>query len=513
MKKIFYVVIFALISMFLISCDKYSFSLEITKMVGVRKAIIVEYKIVDPEEELLDSQITAVIYENGKTEVNELPVVYDDKGDLTDKITFQELKSGTNYTVKFFAGYDGKKIELDSSSKSTKTEGTIEEPYRISSLSEFKELVPNDPDGHFILNEDIDFAGKSIAPLFTSKKPFRGTFNGNNHTIKGFTIGSEELYFTVGADYKYYGLFGYIDEDAKVFDLNLESITMYVTRNASANYGILAGYNAGSIENVDVTSSTLDVKITGTTEDGYFVGGLVGTNTLGGSIKGCQVAADVIVKAKRNVVVGGVCATNADSSDYSNTNVISDCSFTGNIDVNVDGSLSKAESYKAETIIGGVIGRNLQTVINCSSVGNIKASVNFEAPKYSTYRVSVGGVVGYNLGDGAVLKDCSASVSIEATSYNAMNLNVGYIAGENGRVSTSPYAKIINCTYTLPTEGTIVLNVLDVEAGKEYWTCGLVGVERVYLTGDLPYSTGDTVTPTINKKTIAEDTPTTPEEE
>lgn len=512
MKKIFYVAIFALISMFLISCDKYSFSLEIIDMVGVREAIAVDYKIVDPEEELLDSQITAVIYENGKKEVQTITVVYDDEEDLTGKITFQELKSGTNYTVKFFAGYEGKKVELAKDSKSTKTEGTEGTPYEISTLEDFKDYVTNDPNGHFILMADIDFGETSVLPLFTSKKPFKGTFNGNNHTIKGFTVGSEESYFTVNSDYKYYGLFGYIGEDAKVFNLKLESITMYVTRNASANYGILAGYNAGSIENVDVTDSTLNVKITGTTEDGYFVGGLVGTNTLGGSIKGCQVTTDVIVKAKRNVVVGGICATNADSSDYTNTNVISDCSFTGDIDVNVDGSLSKAESYTAETIIGGVIGRNLQTVINCSSTGNIKASVNFEAPKYSTYRVSVGGVVGYNLGDGAVLKGCSATVSIEATSYNAMNLNVGYIAGENGRVSTSPYAKIIDCKYTLPEEGTIVLNVLDVEAGKEYWTCGLVGVERVYLTGKLPYSTKSTINPTINKKTIAEDTPTTPEE-
>ena len=50
------------------------------------------------------------------------------------------------------------------------------------------DLIRNDPDGNFILMEDIDLGGKEHTPIGDYLTPFDGKFNGNGHVISNFTI-------------------------------------------------------------------------------------------------------------------------------------------------------------------------------------------------------------------------------------------------------------------------------------------------------------------------------------
>ncbi len=50
------------------------------------------------------------------------------------------------------------------------------------------DLIRNDPDGNFILMEDIDLGGKEHTPIGDYLNPFDGKFNGNGHVISNFTI-------------------------------------------------------------------------------------------------------------------------------------------------------------------------------------------------------------------------------------------------------------------------------------------------------------------------------------
>ena len=119
----------------------------------------------------------------------------------------------------------------------------------------------------FKLTADLDFSGKTFTPIGigpddngSNGKPFMGIFDGDNHTIKGITVGSSTT--------SYIGIFSYI-------------------------YG-------ATIKNLTVTNSSF-------TGD-YGVGAIVGYQDQGGGIiENCHVANDVTVKG--NNAVGGIAGT------------------------------------------------------------------------------------------------------------------------------------------------------------------------------------------------------------
>lgn len=108
---------------------------------------------------------------------------------------------------------------------------------------------------------------------------FRGTFDGNGHTISGLVVKSIE---------KEAGFFGRIHETVK--NLTLKDATIEGVQNV----GAVAGYNAGTIENCHVKSSLITTSATTDYTD-INVGGIAGS---GSDLYYCSVSADCTVQSR-----------------------------------------------------------------------------------------------------------------------------------------------------------------------------------------------------------------------
>ena len=156
----------------------------------------------------------------------------------------------------------------------------------------------------FKLTQDIDLGGNEWTPISMSTdlaggKTFRGTFDGNGHTIKGLYVRNQEVA----------GLFGY------VYAATIKNVTIEGANLNSNHYagGVVAWVlnTKGNIqvpfvmENCHVKNSTIvstPTLINGEWDNGDKVGGLVGyaeINNDGAEIKDCSVK-NTSIKAYRD---------------------------------------------------------------------------------------------------------------------------------------------------------------------------------------------------------------------
>ena len=184
------------------------------------------------------------------------------------------------------------------------------------------------------------------------QNPYTGTFDGNNHTIRGLTVtGSNE----------YAGLFGYIGSGGTV--KNVKLVNVQITSDHQYAYaGGVAGYSQGTLENCSVSGRVR----------GYSAGGVVGCQ-LGGTITECSSLATV----KGTAEVGGV----AGKTDNSAT--LTACYATGNV------TFERASTIN--TFAGGVVGSNGGgTLTACYATGSVTGTGT------GTGSIYVGGVTGDN---------------------------------------------------------------------------------------------------------------------
>lgn len=260
--------------------------------------------------------------------------------------------------------------------------GTTSDPYVITNVRELQ-AVKHESNVDYKLGNDIDATGTSSWNNGKGFKPivyFSGTFNGNGHTINGLTVNRPE-------------------SDAGLFVQSVGSIknTHITNVNITGNsyVGGLAGTNTGTITNSTVTGSITSkseysartgglvgrnagtIKNSGSsaniTGNSSRVGGLVGYNNRGGTIKKSYATGDVNINSGDNINghrVGGLVGEN----DGTNTlSTISNSYATGNVTSNGNN-------------IGGLVGlNNSATVEKSYSVGNVTGGSN------------VGGFIGYTL--------------------------------------------------------------------------------------------------------------------
>jgi len=218
-------------------------------------------------------------------------------------------------------------------------------------------------------------------PIGTSSIEFSGTFNGNNHAIKGIYINSAEQ----GA-----GLFRTTATGSSIENLRLEE--SYI-KSTSKYVGSIVGSCGGNINNV-----SSNAKISGTD---YYVGGLAGGIT-GGSItiENSSFTGEV---TSTSFFVGGILgAVNANENDtinikqcYSAGNVTAKYNGVGGIlgymttgTVNMENCLNSGKVSTSDGGAGGLLGRKAD---NKSTI-NIKYCLNrgeIKGPKW------IGSVIGW----------------------------------------------------------------------------------------------------------------------
>ncbi len=224
----------------------------------------------------------------------------------------------------------------------------------------------------FKLTADIDLGGKEWTPIGGYYHCFKGTFDGDGHTVSNFKINKPDDYCID------IGLFG--KNNGTIMNLGVENaeITGY-------DYvGGVCGENNGTIQNC---------YNTGTVKGKTNVGGVCGYN--GGTIQNCYNTG--AVKGENDV--GGVCG-------YNNTDcTIKNCYNTGTVNGNGED-------------IGGVCGlNNTGTITNSYNIGNVSGTdyvggvcgYSYGGTITNSYNIGnvsgtdyVGGVCGYNNNTGTI---------------------------------------------------------------------------------------------------------------
>ncbi len=325
-------------------------------------------------------------------------------------------------------------------------------PYYIYTAAQMAGIgaEPGDWSKHFKLMADIDLSGYTGARLAVigtdESNPLSGVFDGNGHTISGFT----RLSAMVSHDA---GLFGYVAGTIKnlgLLDPNVSGeFAPYVGALVRENHGTLAGcfaerahvaggdYLAGGLVGRN-EGTMLDCHATGTVS-GSSAGGLVAMNR--GTIQGCWSAATVTGRGKK---VGGLAGDNAPGT-------ITNCYATGVVVTGDDQT-------------GGLIGDN--------SYGTVTGS-------YSTGSVTgndgVGGLVGQSW-DGRIINCYSAAeVTGDRIVGGLLGANTGTVQNcyATGRASSNrwPCAGLV----AWRSGGEVLESFWDIETSERDWSEGGVG--------------------------------------
>ncbi|MGE4484656.1 MAG: GLUG motif-containing protein [Oscillospiraceae bacterium] len=302
-------------------------------------------------------------------------------------------------------------------------------------------------DGYTIeLENSIDLYGHYWKPLYY----FKGTFEGNNHTISNLRMGTAD---TPCSD-KYAGLFKRTF-DAGIRDVDID-ITLYIDYMESFTgewqYG--TSYIGGIVG--DASSSAItNCSISGTisTEHTTYAGGIVGygesltisgcsvTGSLTGGVEvasagdgisftgliaGCSsgtisdCSASGSVTCGDNAYVGGITGSGVDASN---------CSFTGSVTCgaesfaggligwggNTEGCRASADvTGSGECRIGGLIGYAEGTVKNCYATGSVAGG----------YISNVGGLIGS--GENCTVESCFSSAGVRSSDSSSAAGFIGH---------------------------------------------------------------------------------------
>ena len=333
-----------------------------------------------------DGEITEILSSDGSTDGDAYQEALQT---AKDKSVYQDRTSYDAADVSRFAG--GK--------------GTEQEPYLVNTEAQLRyiaEAMNDDVDWEniwFALDSDITLTGGDWLPIghaiqaeINGQKenfavyPFRGNFDGRNHSISNLTIGSEDA----PAEIYLAGLFGLTAGDhatnetpteeerlVHIQNINLKNIAINVNSRYEANAGGLVAWaqNGFVIDNCSVQGS-----INARTKESFArIGGLVGS-TLRGVITDC--CTDVIINAATetsSVYAGGL-------AGMTNRSAQVNCCTLGNI-------TADAESNN-KAMVGGLTGMSGGTNINCYTYGNVESLIT---------TVDVGGINGRSAG---IAADC-----------------------------------------------------------------------------------------------------------
>ena len=394
--------------------------------------------------------------------------------------------------------------------------GTEEEPYQVDSASDLAyfayktQILGEQCYDHIVLTKDIDLAGYDWMPIGTGRNVvsgvqpyFRGTFDGQGHTISNLNINVEGY-----KELNEYGLFGLIDVDAVLknftilsgevngsakvggavgwlWSASVESVINYANINGSSyvggivgnyhsgeddfvrecqNYGTITGtnYTAGIVGGGDDSSgmqNIVDCVNYGTIKGASFTGGIVG-NIVKVKMSGCVNYGSISGQDR----VGGI------AGRVNNNSVVSELVNYGDVTgwthvAGILGGAAYADSatscfnlgdIKGESHIGGVIGYVYDgiTLTNSANFGNITGT-----------NTEVGGLIGLveSSSAGAVIRNNGSEGSLVGTGATNVGGLIGRAGGTN--VIENNYLNMSSTTQSIIGAGTIsgtYIYILDV---------------------------------------------------
>lgn len=330
--------------------------------------------------------------------------------------------------------------------------GTVSDPYKIAKVSDFaamQKIIDNAAlsEKNFELTADIDFSEVSA---FTPIKGFTGSFNGNGHVIKNFTVnedGSAGLFATIGGS-----------------EGNVAEFRNIVIENAYVKGGNCVGALAGFANAYTLIDNC---KVINSVVSGSTVGGLVGYIS-GGKVNNSS--ADVTVEG--NDVAGGLAgmtdAVITNSFSYGKINAkISDVSLAG-----VGGLVGVIKSGEVKTS-ASLADVTVSAIANCSDENAV---------------AGIGGFAG--VAQGTVIENSFSAGKVTVTGADAIDANC--VAGVGGLVGIS----MIEIKSTYSSSAVSVDFAGKAEGNSVRTVGGLVGASYENVSDS--YSSGGVVA-TLNR--------------
>lgn len=255
-------------------------------------------------------------------------------------------------------------------------DGKTYEVYNANGLLEWNEAARNDLSINCTLTADIDLTDKEWTPIGNyinyTYTGYTGTFDGQGHTIFGLTINQ------VRDDV---GLIGCIDKGGIVKNVKLKDVN--ITGNGYFVGGV-AGTNYGTIENCSVDGTL--------TNNRHYLGGVVGDNY--GSIIGCSSSGTITGISPDVGGIGGQSVGGTIMACYSVAN-IKGMIYSGGVLGQTNRETVVIACYHAkgnvtgeQSRIGGVIGCNYGKVTACywennqgQGIGDNQGSTTIETTK------------------------------------------------------------------------------------------------------------------------------------
>ena len=300
--------------------------------------------------------------------------------------------------------------EARSTGSSFQGEGTKTSPYKLASAADLAKLsyIVNEENNefegkYFALEADIDL-GQEITVEGESQKlnwvpigqlgaaPFKGTFLGKGHVIKGLTIRVSVAEYGEGA----FGLFGWME--GNVEGVTLQNVNISGSSSAGTMMGGILGYKDQS-GMVTIKDCKVDNAVIGGGRLGY-AGGIAGW------VRGCTFVGCVAKVTLKGNYCGGIVGMMDNAiglSEAGLTTTMEDCHSV--VDIQME-----PESFSYNPFIaGGLCGHckfaAKEVASNCSSSGHI-TSTDFQAAS-----VYMGGLFGIT--SSGIVERCVSAVCIE----------------------------------------------------------------------------------------------------
>lgn len=230
------------------------------------------------------------------------------------------------------------------------------------------------------LAADIDLAGEN----FVSIPTFGGYFDGQGHTIGGFSVHKP---------ISYTGLFNYTQESAVIANLKVEGTVrptgkqMVVGGIVGDNSGILLNcvfegiveandYVGGITGYNEISGVVMESEARGTVTGAHYTGGIAGENA--GNIAGCLNRADVNISSEDGVKS----LEDINFGQYAT-------GFLGSLEGGADEKSDKLPASENMVDTGGIVGHSTGIIQNC---------VNKGAVGYDHVGYNVGGIAGRQSG-------------------------------------------------------------------------------------------------------------------
>lgn len=298
--------------------------------------------------------------------------------------------------------------------------GSESDPFVIDDARQFMNISQY-LDRHFLIGKDIALAEDFVFPKDGLGLQFKGTLDGGNKTISGFTVWPKIFGLNLGI----------------IRNLTLAVNDAEISLKSSFNSASIGGFvisNWGSIQNCTILGEAT-LADTGAFTDCYYIGGITSNNT--GEISDCHSYLNITAPFTNTgtVIIGGISGKNSgiiyNSSNHGNILVtgcnkinlggiagnntdsveskagtlinlvgrIKQCFNAGDLCAIVDGGINCHEWVR----VGGIAGVNdaynfkeqSRDVENCFNIGNITA-INYNDEINSPIKVAAGGVIGYN---------------------------------------------------------------------------------------------------------------------